>query len=70
MCSERDQNVSSETHGYYPDRNPGERDCLKCGKKFKSFDVTANRVCTPCSDSNNKEKTTRVYRYNGHDSSN
>lgn len=67
MCPKR---VSSDTDGYYPDRNPGERDCLKCGKKFKSFDVTANRVCTACSDSNNKERTPKVYRCNGQDNGN
>jgi hypothetical protein len=66
----RSKRVPGDTDGYYPDRNPGERNCLKCGKKFKSFDVTANRVCTSCSDSNNKERTPRVYRCDGYDSGN
>jgi len=51
--------------GYHPDRNPGERNCLKCGKKFKSIDVTANRICQACSDSNSKERVAKVYKFHG-----
>lgn len=54
--------------GYYPNRNPGERDCLKCGKKFKSYDVTANRICNSCSDSNSRERAPRVFKQSGYDS--
>jgi DNA-directed RNA polymerase subunit RPC12/RpoP len=50
---------------YYPDRRPGERSCLKCGKKFKSVDVTANRICNNCSDSNSKERTPKVFKFIG-----
>jgi DnaJ-class molecular chaperone len=50
---------------YYPDRNPGERNCLKCGKKFKSYDVTANRICSVCAESNSKERTTKVFKCHG-----
>jgi hypothetical protein len=54
--------------GYFPNRKPGERNCLKCGKKFKSYDMTANRICGNCSDSNAKERTTRVFKCDGGDS--
>lgn len=54
--------------GYYPNRSPGERNCLKCGKKFKSYDVTANRICGACSDSNSKERTTKVFKCDARDS--
>ena len=54
--------------GYFPNRKPGERNCLKCGKTFKSYDMTANRICGNCSDSNSKERTTRVFKLDGGDS--
>lgn len=55
--------------GYYPNRQPGERNCLKCGKLFKSYDVTANRLCGYCSDSNAKERAPKVFKSGGLDSS-
>jgi rubredoxin len=51
--------------GYYPNREPGERNCLKCGKPFKSLDVTANRICPNCSDSNSKERVAKVFKFHG-----
>lgn len=54
--------------GYYPNRKPGERNCMECGKKFKSYDVTANRICNACSDSNMKERSPRIFKQSSHDS--
>jgi hypothetical protein len=53
---------------YYPDRRPGERDCLKCGKKFKSADVTANRICGRCTEGNSKERAPKVFKFIGDNS--
>ena len=52
-------------NSYYPDRRPGERSCLKCGKKFKSVDVTANRICKNCSEANYNERTNKPFRCGG-----
>lgn len=32
--------------------NGGERDCLKCGKKFQSEDRIRNRLCPKCNRDN------------------
>lgn len=53
------------TKEYYPNRKPGERDCLKCGKKFMSVDVTANRICQSCSESNSKERVPKIFKCHG-----
>jgi DNA-directed RNA polymerase subunit RPC12/RpoP len=48
--------------GYFPSRAPGDRDCLRCGKKFKSVDVTGNRICNKCSDVLYRERGPKAYR--------
>lgn len=36
------------------EHRPGYIRCLKCPRKFKSWDVRKNRICGPCNKSNER----------------
>lgn len=37
---------------HVPSRKPGKRQCLRCGRTFRSRDVTGNRICPKCNELN------------------
>jgi len=43
-----------------PTLRPGKVRCLRCGKKFKSRDVSTNRICMPCKRLIDREYIPRV----------
>lgn len=39
-----------------PALKPGLRPCLKCGKTFRSVNLTTNKICPKCNRENERER--------------